>query len=266
MTDLRGGGHDRLPYPRAARFVSRTASTTSRLLDALERVTRLNAARSANDAVARALERLGQWQARRLRHTYADLAADSRYCAAIRFFESELYGGGDFSQRDADLARVVPLMVRMLPETVIATIADAVELNALSHELDASLVGHLASTDGALTVPAYCNAYRAMGCRAERERQIALIADVGGALDGHVRRPLVRGALAMMRKPAHLAGFGMLHAFLQRGFDAFRAMRGARDFLDTVVAREMALMQRILAGETAPFPDPLSGFPDARAG
>ncbi len=40
--------------------------------------------------------------------TYADLAAQPRYADAIAFFLSDLYGGADFAQRDADLARVVP--------------------------------------------------------------------------------------------------------------------------------------------------------------
>ena len=34
----------------------------------------------------------------------------------MRFFQTDLYGNRDFAQRDADLARIVPVMVRMLPE------------------------------------------------------------------------------------------------------------------------------------------------------
>ena len=70
--------------------------------------------------------------------TYADLAAQPRYADAIAFFLSDLYGGADFAQRDADLARVVPVMTRMLPGRVIATIGEATELNVLSQELDRS--------------------------------------------------------------------------------------------------------------------------------
>ena len=62
--------------------------------------------------LAGALDRLADWQARRLRMTYADLAADPRYSAAIEFFQNDLYGAADFSRRDADLARVVPVMVQ----------------------------------------------------------------------------------------------------------------------------------------------------------
>src|SRR5581483_4971290 len=224
----------------------------ARLQEQLARVARINEQRSDNPTLGAALERL----ARRLRATYADLAAQARYVAAIRFFERDLYGNADFARRDADLARVVPIMVRMLPEKVIDTIAHAVELNALSHELDAALLAHLPQPD--FGVADYCEAYRALDRRGDRERQIGLIAHVGAALDDHVRRPLVRAALAMMRKPAHLAGFGVLHDFLERGFTAFRAMHGADHFLATIVARETALLERIVAGDPTPFPDPLA--------
>ena len=192
----------------------------------------------------------------RLRETYADVALQPRYVEAIRFFENDLYGSGDYAQRDADVARIAPIMVRMLPEAVIATIAQAVELNAMSHELDADLLAHLPRGDTDLNVLDYCNAYRAMGRRQERERQIRLIVEIGAALDAHVRRPLVRSALHLMGKPAHLAGFGALHDFLERGFSAFRTMRGAELFLGIVQQRETALMERILAGERTPFPEP----------
>ena len=95
------------------------------LIRELQRVHRLHDERTSNPILAGALDRLADWQARRLRMTYADLAADPRYTAAIVFFQNDLYGSVDYSRRDADLARVVPMMVKVLPESVIATIAAA---------------------------------------------------------------------------------------------------------------------------------------------
>src|SRR5207248_9290065 len=89
------------------------------LMRELARVARLHEATRADPSLGKALQRLGEWQSRRLRNTYADLAIDPRYMAAIAFFQNDLYGGADFSRRDADLARVVPKMVRMLPYKVI---------------------------------------------------------------------------------------------------------------------------------------------------
>lgn len=56
----------------------------------------------------------------------------------------------------------------------------------------------------------------------------------------------------MMHGPAHLAGLGELHAFLERGFEAFRSMRDASEFLETIVERERAVAAAIFAGSALP--------------
>ena len=226
------------------------------LMRALVRVTRLHDACRADPSLAKALQRLGEWQSRRLRNTYADLAVDPRYTAAIAFFQNDLYGGADFSRRDADLARIGPKMVRLLPEKVISTVAHAIELNALSHELDRALLARLPRPDAAFTVAEYCKAYREADEYPLRKQQLALICEVGGALDHYVRTPMVGAALTMMRQPARLAGFSALQEFLERGFAAFRRMNGAAQFLDIIAMREAQLHEVIVAGGNDPFPDP----------
>src|SRR4051794_32719532 len=128
------------------------AAAREALVRELERVQRLHAERASNPILAGTLGRLADWQARRLRMTYADLGADPRYKTAIQFFQNDLYGAGDFSRRDADLSRVVPVMVKMLPEGVIVTTALAVELNGLSQELDRLVAARLARADGHFSV------------------------------------------------------------------------------------------------------------------
>ena len=232
------------------------------LMRELARVTRLSEACHADPSLAKALQRLGEWQSRRLRNTYADLVVDPRYTAAIAFFQHDLYGGADFSRRDADLARVVPKMIRLVPEKVISTVAHAIELNALSHELDRSLLFRLPRPDAAFTVAEYCQAYRDADEYPLRKHQLTLIRDVGAALDRYVRTPMIGAALAMMRQPARLAGFPALQDFLERGFTAFRRMNGAAQFLDLIEMRETRLLDAIAAGSDDPFPDP---WPTLRA-
>ena len=200
---------------------------------------------------------VARWQSQRLLDTYADLVRDRRYIKAIDFFRSDLYGPGDFSGRDADLARVVPMMARLLPDGVVLTIARSMELSALSQELDLALTAALEGR--ALNVSTYCDAYRACRNRPARERQIALISEVGHALDGYVGKHLIRSALSAMRRPARVAGLGRLQDFLDRGFTAFSDMRGADHFLSLVDVRETALMNAIFGCDSAPFPEPAAG-------
>jgi len=233
------------------------------LVRQLQRARALHDERAASATLAAALDRLSGWQARRLKATYADLARMPRYAAAVAFFGSDLYGPGDYSRRDADLARVVPLMSKMLPDGVLGTVAGAMELSVLSQELDRALLNHL-DPAAPLSVAAYCEAYRAVDDRASRIRQIELIISVGQTLDHFVAKPLVRAALAAMRQPARVAGFGALQDFLERGFTAFRAMHGADEFLGIIRARETALLDAILAGNRAPFPEPEPAVGGAR--
>ena len=215
----------------------------------------LHQERGASAELAAALDRVARWQSRRLNATYSDLAADPRYAEAIAFFQSELYGPGDFSQRDADLARVVPIMIRVLPDAVVETVAMAMELSTLSHELDHALVGKL-DASAPFTVAAYCDAYRACDNRAERTRQIELIGRTGRALDRYVRQPMLRPLLLMMRHPARAAGLAALQEFLEGGFASFAGMREVDAFLKAVDNRETTLMEAMFSGNRAPFPDP----------
>ena len=226
------------------------------LLRALERVHQHHVERSANPELGKALTHLAGWQSRRLRNTYADLEQLPRYARAMAFFESDLYGSADFARRDADLLRVVPAMRRMLPNSAIGAVALAVELNALSQDLDLLMTSQLGARATSFSVVDYCVAYRRMGRYDMRRQQIELIAAVGMALDRLVRKPMVRTALGVMRKPAHLAGLSALQDFLERGFEAFSHMRGADEFIATIVARETAIGESIAAGSNTPFPAP----------
>jgi len=233
-------------------------SARDALVRELARVSRLHEERRLNPILAGSLDRLADWQSRRLRMTYADLAADPRYSGAVEFFQQDLYSSADYARRDADLARVVPMLVKMLPDGVIATVALAMELNALSQELDRVVVERLPRAGAQFTVAEYCKAYRRAGNFPLRRRQIKLIGEIGAALDRYVRKPFVRTALAMMRQPARLAGLGVLQEFLERGFAAFHAMGGADEFLRTIDEREIHIMESIAGGASDPFPDPLA--------
>src|SRR5690349_6326141 len=82
------------------------------------------------------LAELKEWQSERLKGTYADVALQPRYRAATSFFLEDLYGPKDFSGRDQAMLRIVPVMTRILPATALETASLAIELEALSEDLD----------------------------------------------------------------------------------------------------------------------------------
>ena len=64
---------------------------------------------------------------------------------------------------------------------------------------------------------------------------------------------MISTTLRLMRGPAKSAGFGVLQEFLERGFNCFRQMRGAEDFLATIVERETTIVERLFASHPHPF-------------
>ena len=77
--------------------------------------------KSASDAaVTQRLAALRAWQARRLAATYADIHRVEPFAAACEFFLADLYGEGDFADRDRAVERVVPIMMRILPEGAVS--------------------------------------------------------------------------------------------------------------------------------------------------
>ncbi|WP_295643437.1 hypothetical protein [uncultured Methylibium sp.] len=177
------------------------------------------------------------------------MLASARYGAAARFFLEELYGPADFSRRDAQFSRIVPALVRLFPAELVHTVESLAALHALSEELDSAMAAALPSP--AVDAQTYMRTWRTVGRAADRERQIELVVDVGRALDRYTRVPALMMSLRLMRRPAHLAGLSELQVFLERGFDTFKAMRGAQEFLETIQERERTMAARLFAGEAS---------------
>lgn len=198
---------------------------------------------------------LRTWQSKRLAWTHADLLADPRFARAARFFLTDLYSPIDFGRFDTEVDRVVPVAMKLLPTDGLETMADAVELDSLSEDLDAAMLQALGTKITVLDGAAYSDAYREVGRRTDRERQIQLVEGLGHLLDRLTHLPFIAHALALMRGPAKFAGLGSLQDFLQRGFEAVKEMNDVGEFLDRIATRELRLMGDLFAGD-----DPLSHF------
>jgi hypothetical protein len=220
-----------------------------RLTANVETAARLRASAKASDRASSARDELRKWQADRLSRTHADLLASAEYGDAARFFLTDLYGPGDLTNRDALVQRVVPIMAKMLSAHALEVVADAIELDSLSESLDADMVEALGG--GAIDAGAYARAYRQTGRPDDRARQILLIEHLGASLDRLSRHRFVGSTLAMMRKPASVAGFGDLQNFLEKGYDSFRKMKSVKPFLDAVISREQAFSAALFAGDDA---------------
>lgn len=201
--------------------------------------------RGADPGLAAGVAEIKRYQHARFAQTYADLLAHASTHDAACFFQDELYGPKDFSQRDAQFARVVPGLIRLFPPELSAVVLELGQLHALSEQLDSAMGAAVAVAR--LSEQGYARAWQQVGQAAERERQIQMVLDIGLALARQVRRPFLRRTLRLMRGPAAAAGLSRLHAFLESGFDAFARLSDAPAFLQTIASRERAMARRLFS-------------------
>ncbi len=218
------------------RYALNMLEDESAIAAGLERVRALREERSADPELAARVTEIKRFQHRRFANDYAQLLASERYGAAARFFLNDLYGPVDFSARDAQFSRIVPALRRLLPDELVRTVEQLIELHALSESLDQAMAHCIGP--GPVEAAAYVSAWRQVGREPDRLRQVELVLDVGRALDRHTRKPFLATTLRLMHGPAHAAGLGELQAFLQDGFTAFKTMKGAGEFLNTIAENE----------------------------
>ena len=234
-------------------------NTTSGIVRHIHRV---NALKNMAEKMGQlpAIHALQQWQCERLLVTHADLAAQPQYRQAMAFFTEELYGPKDFSQRDADIARVIPKLAKVLPDKAMQALDDALALNALSFELDQKVVEAL--QDQPLNNNTYALAYREAGDKAARTQQIDIIRHLGQQLAGIIKIRGIGMLISVSRRPAKLAGLLSLHEFLQRGYDTFRQLGDVERFTGPVIAREQQLMLQLFSDDFSLENNPVPHVPE----
>jgi hypothetical protein len=215
------------------------------ILDNLQTVAQERRRRQVDETLDARVHVVKRYQHQRFQTTYADLLAQPRYASATRFFLNDLYGPRDFTERDSQFARIVPALVRLFPHAIVQTVRALAELHALSETLDTRMA--MLAPAGNIDALTYARAWQAASNPVEREHQIALMLSVGEALERYTRNPLLSHSLRLMRGPARSAGLAALQSFLESGFDTFRGMRGAGEFLSTIASRERALAAQLFA-------------------
>lgn len=199
-------------------------------------------------------EILQAWQRERLAQSYRDLTSQDRYRAAGDFFLAELYGGLHFRERDQEMERVLPVMVRMLRDDMLLALAEAFELQSLSLELDMDMALALQQSPwNNLDTARYGAIYRTCDRVQDRKRQVDLIRRLGLQLNKLVHHRLVLILIRTLRGPARAAGFGLLQSFLEQGLFAFREMGDGTEFIETIWREETKVRLRLQEGHEDPF-------------
>ncbi len=219
--------------------------------------------RHQDDNMAALRAKLSAWQAQRLQTTHQDLYRSEVFHDGLVFLLEELYAPNEFTQRDDDIDRIFPKMVKLLPDNVLSTVSLLIELNLLTQQLDTALAktlfNELKVTE--ITPENYAEAYRLCDNYEARIHQIQLTANIGNDLDGFVRSKFLHFTIRISGSAAEMAGLGQLHQFLSKGFDAFHEMGGVDDLLDKIIEREAHILKQIFASSPTALTLPDSFYP-----
>lgn len=235
-----------MPSTRSSPAASAPSAASAATLRAhLAEVTRHRKA-ATEQGLAGALATVRHIQIQRFRDFYADLLVDPLHSQATHFFLAELYGAQDYTERDAQFARIAGAVERLFPDKVMTLAVELAEVHALTEELD----WRMADTWQALSLPldgpahvlsqGYTACWQCVGRQADRRHQLDAVLRMGWRLADVVGVPGLRMALRLMRRPAQAAGLAALQRVLEEGFDAFKSMGTADTFLNAIAAREGA--------------------------
>ncbi len=189
-----------------------------------------------------------QYQAQRLADTHADLAVDPEFAPAAHFFLTDIYADRDFARRDAELEALYDFVRPVMPTEAIESMANAVALNNLTHELDGHMVQRLqalGATDD-FTDAQYAAAYR-QGNYEARVTQIDLVVALLRQVAGLQNVPFIGTALTATRGAAQRMGWGTLHSFLERGYTAWNGVADPDLFVQIIERRERDLNDRLFS-------------------
>lgn len=224
-------------------------SAASRLRKYTDRSNSIHQEYLEDPKILRRYERFVTWQLDYMLPFYEDLRSSAGRAAAVDFVVSDLTGI-NISERDQELARVVPVMSRMLPDKALNAVATAMELNARVLGVNLSICRELheeISIDTEITEASYCSACRRASQLEECLELVHLTAELGRSLDDVIRIPMMGLMLRAMRTPVRLAGFGVLQSFLETGYKTFNALEDVDRFLDDMTVRMTEVFTRIFA-------------------
>lgn len=201
------------------------------------------------------LFRLQQWQVERLKYTHRDLLASRHYHAPTEFVLTEIYGGKDLTALANEIERATQKALKIFPEKVMTTAALALEMNAITVEMDERMTEVLFEDFNVQQIDgeSYLSAYKSLDNFAERHRQIELGETLAKNIDKYVKSKMLYGAFKLVKKPALKKGFVNLYGFMDEGFRVLRPIDSTYKLLKQIADKEIEHIHRITEGDNNPY-------------
>jgi hypothetical protein len=163
-----------------------------------------------------------------LRERFAALIGQPGMAAAGHFFFEQLYPVQWPAWRDRQCLKTFPRMCRVMPLSACEVLLKAVELDWLTHEIDARAAQGGQGGD--------CARSQAPRVHEMRNQQRDAVVNLGRGLAAVARLPMMTLLLRWAGPVARRQGLGELHAFFTAGLAAFLAMPDPHKVLDELAA------------------------------
>lgn len=208
--------------------------------------------RYQDDAFAKQLNRVQQWQHQRLESTYGALMETREQAQLIHFFLDEVYRGVDLTHLASKLTKTAKLVDKLFTDLQLVHIA--IEFNALNAELDESITTTLFDTLKVTDIDSdsYAEAFRYED-PALRQRQLDLLRDFAAEARDCVNDRFVYNAFKLAKYPAKLGGLGSLHQLIAKGFKAMRAVEAPCDLIESLLDHEQEIYTSLFQNSPSPF-------------
>lgn len=190
---------------------------------------------------------LKDFQAKRLRVTYDDLAQQPQYKAACFFFFNRLYTTEDTAERDQAFKKIHGIARRWLGGDVVKSMEKLIELQDITIEMDNAIMLRLLQEEApiAFDTETYERIYRECDNFNLRELQIELLDFTMRLVHKISHRFGIGMVLSGLHGACVLAGDTRMVDFLMDGYKAFRDQRNIEPLAQAMVHRETQRLLRI---------------------
>lgn len=214
---------------------------SQKILDNLQKAADIRKEYGASKELTDVKNELKGYQVERLKFTHAEFLENPETKDATHFFLTEIYSEKDLTKRDKGLEKVVPMMCKLFTPELLLVLSDALELDALTEELDMTMSKGLKK---GFTSDEYIKMYQTTDFN-KRKRQIELTEKLGDSLKEIIKFPLIGTLLGTMGGPAKLMGLKDVHMLLQNGFNIFSKTKDVDTFLKTLIRKEYEILDSI---------------------
>ena len=189
------------------------------------------------------------WQKQRMQNVHGNLFQNVAYQELADFFQTELYNFDALDVLDGQLSLMLKQKVKLdrwLPNEILESLVEAMQLALLTIKLDQQLAIHLIRQKRELNDENLILISLEVNQKANRLRQLKLFQSVSHQLSRHAQSLLLRTSLKLAKSKLKERGFAPMYNYLDHGFHVMRSNRHAKDFFIHYAQQEQCFLDYLV--------------------